>query len=118
MSRHFFTGGIMPSDDLLSHFQRDVKIVNRWRWDGGHYETTSLAWLANLDRHHSQALQLLATTYGQENARLWLQRWRMFFLACASLFGFRGGREWGVSHYLFERSGFTQKRGQSPWGGV
>jgi cyclopropane-fatty-acyl-phospholipid synthase len=46
---------------------------------------------------------VLAGAYGADAARLWLHRWRLFFLACSELFAYAGGREWGVSHYRFSR---------------
>ena len=103
MSRHFFSGGMMPSDDLAPRFQDHLRFLRRWRWDGRHYEKTANAWLANADAHRERLLPLLAATYGDANAAMWLQRWRIFFMACAELFGFRSGQEWWVSHYLFER---------------
>ena len=105
MSQHFFSGGMMPSDELALRFQDHLRFLRRSRWDGRHYEMTANAWLANLDAHRAEALPVLAATYGEANAEQWLQRWRMFFMACAELFGYRDGQEWWVSHYLFDRPG-------------
>jgi cyclopropane-fatty-acyl-phospholipid synthase len=102
MGRYFFTGGIMPSENLLWHFQDDFRIIGQWRWDGRHYSKTSEAWLRNLDRSRSQVWPILAATYGKGQERRWFQRWRVFFLACAELFGYREGSEWLVCHYLLE----------------
>jgi cyclopropane-fatty-acyl-phospholipid synthase len=103
MGRHFFSGGMMPSDDLALHCQERLGLLAHWRWDGRHYEHTANAWLANLDARRDQALPVLARTYGEDRAEQWLQRWRIFFMACAELFGYRNGQQWFVSHYLFER---------------
>ncbi len=103
MSRHFFTGGIMPSDDLPLYFQEHLALEDRWRIDGRHYERTANAWLENADRHREAILPILATVYGSGSAGTWLMRWRVFFMACAELFAFNDGGEWGVSHYLFRR---------------
>jgi cyclopropane-fatty-acyl-phospholipid synthase len=103
MSRHFFSGGIMPSHDLPLQFQDDLRLLRRYRWNGTHYEKTANAWLANMDLHREAVLPILADTYGQGEAERWWMRWRVFFMACAELFGYRDGEEWWVSHYLFER---------------
>ncbi|MGB5592041.1 MAG: cyclopropane-fatty-acyl-phospholipid synthase family protein [Gammaproteobacteria bacterium] len=103
MSRHFFSGGIMPSDSLPLHFQKHLRLVNRWRWDGRHYEKTANAWLENMDAGREQIMPILAATYGEAEATRWWMRWRIFFMACAELFGYRDGQEWWVGHYLFRR---------------
>ena len=103
MGRHFFSGGMMPSDELPLRFQAHLQIERRWRWDGRHYERTANAWLANQDRNREQILPILRAAYGAEEARRWWQRWRMFFMACAELFGYANGQEWWVGHYLFGR---------------
>jgi cyclopropane-fatty-acyl-phospholipid synthase len=104
MGRTFFTGGTMPSHELLPHFQRDLTLRDSWRLDGTHYAATAEAWLANLDGHATEARTVLADVHGPDDADLWLGRWRVFFLACAELFAYGGGDEWGISHYRFERS--------------
>ncbi len=103
MSRYFFSGGIMPSADLPLRFQADLTIRDRWVWDGRHYEKTSNAWLANMDKHKTEILQIMEQTYGRKDAFKWFMRWRMFFMACAELFAYNGGQEWFVGHYLFEK---------------
>ncbi len=102
MSRHFFSGGMMPSDDLALHFQRDLGLLRRWRWDGTHYQRTSNAWLANMDARRDVVWPTLEQTYGREHAAQWWMRWRIFFMSCAELFGYERGQQWWVSHYLFE----------------
>ncbi len=98
MAEHFFTGGMMPSDAWILNFQDDLRVEARWRVDGWHYQRTCEDWLRNLDASRGDILPILKETYGDANAELWLQRWRIFFLSCAELFGYRGGSEWWVAH--------------------
>ncbi len=107
MSRHFFTGGMMPSDDLPLAFQDHVKFLHRWRWEGVHYEKTANAWLASMDANRDRLWPLFIKTYGESQAQTWWMRWRIFFMACAELFGYDEGRQWWVSHYLFEKPATT-----------
>jgi cyclopropane-fatty-acyl-phospholipid synthase len=105
MARHFFSGGMMPSEDWLQLFERDLAQVNRWRVGGMHYARTSEAWLANLDAQRSRLRPLFAATYGEHDAQRWIQRWRLFFLACAELFAHRGGGEWFITQQLLAPAG-------------
>ncbi len=103
MSRYFFSGGMMPSDDLPLAFQNDLKFLQRWRWDGTHYEKTANAWLAEMEKHKHELMLLFRDVYGDDDYQTWWSRWRLFFMACAELFGYDNGQQWWVSHYLFEK---------------
>lgn len=102
MGRHFFTGGMMPSEGLFSRFAADLKIERQWRVNGLHYWRTCEAWLRNLDRHRTSILARFRQDLSSREARKSVQRWRIFFMACAELFRYRGGDEWFVAHYLFQ----------------
>ena len=103
MSTYFFTGGTMPSEGLLLNFQDHLSIDRQWWVSGEHYERTANQWLAALDGARDRVMPLLAQTYGKRDAAVWLQRWRMFYMAVAELFGYARGNEWGVGHYLFNK---------------
>jgi cyclopropane-fatty-acyl-phospholipid synthase len=102
MARHFFTGGLMPAADTLLHFQQHLRCEQQWRLSGTHYQRTADAWLRKQDAARERLMPVLRETYG-DDAPLWWQRWRMFWMACAELFGYAGGNEWGVGHYRFAK---------------
>ena len=104
MSRHFFSGGMMPSSDLPLYFQDHLKIRQHWHWSGLHYEKTANAWLRNMDANRAAIWPILEQTYGADHARQWWMRWRMFFMACAELFACENGQQWRVGHYLFDQA--------------
>ena len=104
MSRHFFSGGIMPSADLPLRFAGDLAIEKRWHWNGSHYAKTCNAWLEKMDANEEAIRPVLAQCYGEADASLWWQRWRIFFMACAELFDYDEGHEWYVGHYLFQKA--------------
>ena len=104
MGRHFFTGGLMPSADTLLHFQQRLAIEQRWLMPGSHYQKTANHWLANQDANETEVRSVLAAAYGEAEGRRWHQRWRIFWMACAELFGYDGGNEWLVAHYRFSNA--------------
>ncbi len=103
MARHFFSGGVMPGRDLLMQCQQHLALQQRWDWDGRHYQRTCNLWLSRMDDHDEEVNSILKQTYGNDWL-LWKQRWRIFFMSCAELFGFNNGQEWHVSHYLFHKN--------------
>ncbi|KAI9741982.1 MAG: hypothetical protein M1834_000371 [Cirrosporium novae-zelandiae] len=103
MSKYFFTGGTMSSADLL-YFQQDLKIEERWWISGKHYAKTCEDWLSKMTASKANIWPHLGETYGKQNAAIWLNRWQIFYMACAELFAYKGGNTWGVSHYLFEKA--------------
>ena len=104
MGRYFFTGGLMPARDTLLYFQNDLSIERQWSFSGSHYKKTAEAWLSNLDEYKKPITRLFNNAYGSNEGRLWVQRWRMFFMACSELFGYEDGEQWIVAHYRFEKT--------------
>jgi cyclopropane-fatty-acyl-phospholipid synthase len=113
MAAYFFTGGIMPADRLLYEFQDDLVVREHWPLSGTHYQRTAEAWLANMDAHEAAIMAVLRETFGVE-ARRWWARWRVFFMACAELWGWRQGEEWLVSHYALTKAGPGERSLSSP----
>jgi cyclopropane-fatty-acyl-phospholipid synthase len=103
MSEYFFTGGMMPGDNLLFYFDKEIPVEKHWHISGLHYSKTSEAWLKNMDAHKKEIMPLFAETYGETNALKWWVYWRIFFMACAELWKYNNGDEWMVSHYLFTK---------------
>ncbi|MFY7853142.1 MAG: class I SAM-dependent methyltransferase, partial [Brevundimonas sp.] len=99
IAQHFFTGGIMPSHDLIHQFPDLFSVEQEWTWNGVNYQRTAEHWLQNMDLNKDRVFELMSETYGPANARLWTRRWRRFYLATAGLFGNDAGRTWAVSHY-------------------
>ena len=102
MARNFFAGGMMPSTELPLHFAENLSVERVWKVDGRHYTKTLLAWLSRMDRRRKEIMPVLENTYGKD-ANKWWNRWRLFFLSCAVVFGHKNGRIWNVTHYLFGR---------------
>lgn len=123
MSTHFFSGGTMPSADLLLYFQRDLKLQTQWWVSGKHYAKTCEVsilgplsichssfmqdWLSKMCAHKKEIWPHLTETYGEKDTAMWYYRWQIFYMACAELFAYEGGDTWGVSHYLFEKPAST-----------
>ncbi len=103
MARYFFSGGLMPAADTFLHLQDDLVLQERWLVSGTHYERTANHWLQNQDANKDEVMQILNAAYGEADAPRWAQRWRIFWMSCAELFGYEGGNQWGVAHYRFVR---------------
>lgn len=104
MGKYFFTGGVMPSFDLFERVQDSLILDEKWKVNGKSYQETSEAWFNNMDKNEKEVMATLAKTYGRKNAKLWFERWKMFFAACAELFGHNDGEEWFVGHFRFTKA--------------
>lgn len=105
MGKYFFSGGQMPARDLFDRFNQHLNVSKKWDWNGTHYQKTLEAWLKKMDQNENQVRKLFAQAYGAENVELWVNRWRVFYMACSELFGFNNGSEWAVTHYLLTVKG-------------
>lgn len=104
MTDNFFSGGTLPSADLLLYFQDHLRIESTWRVNGTHYQRTLEGWLQIMDSRKETVMPILARTYGETNALKWFVNWRLFFIGCAEFFGAANGEEYNVSHYLFVKN--------------
>lgn len=103
MARHFFTGGMMPSEAWIPEAMDALEHRQTWRFEGRHYSRTLAAWRERLEEQRAAALAVLGQgTTVAEAERRW-QRWRVFLIACEELFAARHGREWGVVHHRMGR---------------
>ncbi|MDX9799790.1 MAG: cyclopropane-fatty-acyl-phospholipid synthase family protein [Spirochaetia bacterium] len=103
MARNFFAGGMMPSAELPSCFPDHLTVEKTWKINGTHYAKTLLAWLCLMDKNKNQIMPVLESTYGDEAIRWW-NRWRLFFLSSAVVFGYDKGEIWNVTHFLMKKS--------------
>ncbi|NNJ71111.1 MAG: class I SAM-dependent methyltransferase [Kiritimatiellales bacterium] len=103
MSEHFFKEGMMPSESLMTLTNNDMVVERHWRVNGRHYAKTLRAWLDRIDENAKESIAILERDHKSEEARIQFGRWRIFFMACEELFGFREGEEWYVAHYLLKK---------------
>ena len=107
MSRHFFTGGQMPSYDLFNNLTSTLTLSKAGRSTGA--TRHHCAWLERIDAVAD--LSEIFPGLSREEAKLMYRRWRIFFLSCEELFAFHGGDEWLVGHYLLRPVQSDAKRG-------
>lgn len=103
MSKYFFSGGMMPSDDYFTYYQDHFKLVDHVKYNGIHYSKTAEAWLENMDKNKEKVREIFENHYGKKEATKWIEYWRIFFMSCSELWKFKNGEEWFVSHYLMEK---------------
>lgn len=104
MAKYFFTGGMMPNHDLFRDLESDLNYQKSWMLSGTHYEKTSNAWLDKMDSNKTKILELFRRNNSNSVAKKKFYFWRLFFIACAEIFGYNGGSEWIISHHLFKKS--------------
>ena len=101
MTKYFFEGGIMPSQDIFKYFDDELEVINQWDVNGNHYAQTCKAWLDNHYKNKDKILDVFDKHY--DKPKIWFNRWRIFFLSCEAFFAINNGKEYFVSHYLFKK---------------
>ena len=97
MTRNFFRGGIMPSEDIFSYFEQ-FNIKKTWMINGTQYTRTLNEWLRIHDESKVNILKTFKKHY--DSPLIHFYRWRLFYIACSEFFSINNGKEWYVSHYL------------------
>lgn len=110
MARHFFTGGMMPSHDLLLLSIGPLIAEDRWALSGVHYARTLRAWLERLDADPQRLARVLDAADGPTHGTAWLRRWRVFTIACEELFAYDDGDQWHITHLRFVTPTTTEHR--------
>jgi len=103
MARHFFTGGMMPSEDWVPDAIDALDHRQTWRFDGRHYTRTLAAWRERLEERREAVIEVLSRGASATEGERRYHRWRTFLIACEELFSARRGREWGVVHHRMSR---------------
>ena len=101
MTKYFFEGGIMPSQDIFKYFDDKLEVINQWDVNGNHYAKTCKAWLNNHYKNKDKILDIFDKHY--DKPKIWFNRWRIFFLSCETFFAINNGKEYFVSHYLLKK---------------
>lgn len=101
MTKYFFEGGIMPSQDIFKYFDDKLEVINQWDVNGNHYAKTCKAWLNNHYKNKDKILDIFDKHY--DKPKIWFNRWRIFFLSCEAFFAINNGKEYFVSHYLLKK---------------
>jgi len=104
MAKYFFTGGMMPNHNLFKDLKSNLEYQKSWMLSGEHYEKTSNAWLDKMDQNKKEILSLFERSNSSSIAKRKFHFWRLFYIACAEIFGYDNGNEWVVSHHLFKKS--------------
>ena len=89
-------------------FQNDVCLVDHWRLNGTHYKKTLEAWLQRLYQNEAKVKAIFEEAYGKDDVAQKFFNWRLFFLYCAEVFGFKGGNEWITAFHLFKKRPTSQ----------
>ena len=103
MSRHFFTGGMMPYKGLYGDLYTNLTLRHVWDIPGTNYHKSLESWLQRLDMNNSEILNTLRFESPSIDANTYLNRYKLFLIFCSELFRFNEGQDWHLMHYLFQK---------------